>query len=233
MRTLSCWENSACGQWNPMSNEGHRRKSTPLNQALEAELGELEDLDELRSLEVPTGINLCSNDYLGLSTHPALKQAVVEGVSRAERMGSTGSRLLAGHAREWNELEEEFAAFAGTEAALFFTSGYAANIGLLTSILGRGDTVFSDASNHASLIDGMRLSGAEKVVYPHGNLDALELALHDRVSQPGRKLVVTESVFGMDGDFGTLPDMSTFVGREEAEDVVDGAHASGGFGREW
>jgi len=215
-----------------MSDEGHRRKSTSLNQALEAELGELEDRDELRSLEIPTGINLCSNDYLGLSTHPALKQGVLEGVARAERMGSTGSRLLAGHAREWNELEEEFAAFAGTEAALFFTSGYAANIGLLTSILGRGDTIFSDASNHASLIDGMRLSGAEKIVYSHGRLDAFELALHDRVDQPGRKIVVTESVFGMEGDFAPLAEINVLAKRYGAEMVVDEAHATGVFGPE-
>ncbi len=215
-----------------MSNEGHRRKSDLLNQALEAELGELEDRDELRSLEIPTGINLCSNDYLGLSTHPALKQGVLEGVARAERMGSTGSRLLAGHAREWNELEEEFAAFAGTEAALFFTSGYAANIGLLTSILGRGDTIFSDASNHASLIDGMRLSGAEKIVYSHGRLDAFELALHDRVDQPGRKIVVTESVFGMEGDFAPLAEINVLAKRYGAEMVVDEAHATGVFGPE-
>jgi 8-amino-7-oxononanoate synthase len=215
-----------------MSNESHRRKSTLLNQALEAELSELQDRDELRSLEILTGINLCSNDYLGLSTHPALKQAVVEGVSCAERMGSTGSRLLAGHAREWNELEEVFAAFAGTEAALFFTSGYAANIGLLTSILGRGDTVFSDASNHASLIDGMRLSGAEKIVYAHGRLDALELALHDRVSQPGRKIVVTESVFGMEGDLAPLAEINVLAKRYGAEMVVDEAHATGVFGPE-
>ncbi|HXQ97794.1 MAG TPA: 8-amino-7-oxononanoate synthase [Candidatus Limnocylindrales bacterium] len=215
-----------------MSNEGHRRKSDLLNQALEAELGELEDRDELRSLEIPTGINLCSNDYLGLSTHPALKQGVLEGVARAERMGSTGSRLLAGHAREWNELEEEFAAFAGTEAALFFTSGYAANIGLLTSILGRGDTIFSDASNHASLIDGMRLSGAEKIVYSHGRLDAFELALHDRVDQPGRKIVVTESVFGMEGDFAPLAEINVLAKRYGAEMVVDEAQATGVFGPE-
>jgi 8-amino-7-oxononanoate synthase len=213
-----------------MSNEDHRRKSTLLNQALEAELGELEDRDELRSLEIPTGINLCSNDYLGLSTHPALKQALVEGASRADRMGSTGSRLLAGHARGWNELEEEFAAFARTEAALFFTSGYAANIGLLTSVLGRGDTVFSDASNHASLIDGIRLSGAEKIVYPHGRLDALELALHDRVSRLGRKIVVTESAFGMEGDFAPLVEVNDLAKRYGAETVVDEAHATGVFG---
>ena len=215
-----------------MSVEGDHRGLSRLNRELEREIRALEARDELRSLEIPAGINLCSNDYLGLSTHPALRQAVIEGVARAERVGSTGSRLLAGHAREWDELEEEFAGFAGTEAALFFTSGYAANIGLLSSVVGRGDMVFSDASNHASLIDGMRLSGAEKVVYPHGNLNALELALRDRVSQPGRKLVVTESVFGMDGDFAPLAEINILAKRYGAEVVVDEAHATGVFGPE-
>ena len=92
-------------------------------------------------------------------------------------MGSTGSRLLSGNSREWEEIEAEFAAFAGTEAALYFGSGYAANIGLLGSLLRPGDMVFSDALNHASLIDGMRLSGATKIIYPHGDLEFLEGAL--------------------------------------------------------
>ncbi len=213
-----------------MLDEGDRKKPTGLTKALEGELHELEARDELRSLEIPTGINLCSNDYLGLSMHTELRNAVLDGVVHAERMGSTGSRLLAGHAREWVELEEEFADFAGTDSALFFTSGYAANIGLLSSVLGRGDTFFSDASNHASLIDGMRLSGAEKVVYPHGRIDLLEIALHDRASQPGRKLVVTESVFGMDGDLALLAEMNVLAKRYGAEMVVDEAHATGVFG---
>src|ERR1700689_4473122 len=95
-----------------------------LDRILESELSDLAARDQLRSLEVPTGINLSSNDYLGLSTHPSLRQAVLDAVARAERMGATGSRLLSGHSREWEELEAEFAEFAGTEAALCFSSGY-------------------------------------------------------------------------------------------------------------
>jgi 8-amino-7-oxononanoate synthase len=201
-----------------------------LTNSLESELREIADRGQLRTLRIPTGINFCSNDYLGLATNPALREAVMDGVARAQRVGSTGSRLLAGNAREWGELEREFADFAGTEAALYFTSGYAANVGLLSAVLGRGDVVFSDASNHASLIDGARLSGAEKVVFPHGDLQALELDLHDRVSQPGRKLVVTESVFSMDGDLAPLREMAGLAKRYGAEMIVDEAHATGVFG---
>ncbi len=172
--------------------------------------GELESLREqaqFRSLEIrdgASGLNLCSNDYLGLSSDPRLKQAVLEAVERAERMGSTGSRLLSGNAREWEEIEAEFAAFAGTEAALYFGSGYAANIGVLGSLLRLGDTVFSDALNHASLIDGIRLSGAAKIIYPHGDLEFLEAALREAADGSGARVIVTESVFSMEGDVAPL-----------------------------
>jgi 8-amino-7-oxononanoate synthase len=204
----------------------------PLTRSLEKELREIEARGQLRSLEIPAGINFCSNDYLGLAVNPALRNAVMDAVVRSERVGSTGSRLLAGNAREWEELESEFADFAGTGAALYFTSGYAANVGLLSAVAGRGDIIFSDASNHASLIDGARISGAEKVVFPHCDLAALELALHDRVSQPGRKLVVTESVFSMDGDLAPLREMTVLAKRYGAEMIVDEAHATGVFGAE-
>jgi 8-amino-7-oxononanoate synthase len=203
-----------------------------LVRALGKDLREIAARGQLRTLEIPAGINLCSNDYLALAANPALNEAVIGAVARAERVGSTGSRLLAGNAREWEELEREFADFAGTDAALYFTSGYAANVGLLSAVMGRGDIVFSDAANHASLIDGARISGAKKVVFPHGDLEALELALHDRVSQPGRKLVVAESVFSMDGDLAPLREMATLAKRYGAEMVVDEAHATGVFGPE-
>jgi 8-amino-7-oxononanoate synthase len=206
--------------------------ASSLKRSLEKELREIESRGQLRTLEIPAGTNFCSNDYLGLAANPALRIAVMNAVARAERVGSTGSRLLAGNAREWEELESEFADFAGTDAALYFTSGYAANVGLLSAVLGRGDIIFSDASNHASLIDGARISGAEKVVFPHCDLVALELALHDRVNQAGRKLVVTESVFSMDGDLAPLREMTMLAKRYGAEMIVDEAHATGVFGTE-
>ena len=126
-------------------------------------LEERRQQNALRQLKLPEGkVDFCSNDYLGLAEDSRLKLAVLEAVEKSVRVGGTGSRLLSGHDPVWNELEEEFAAFAGTEAALYFSSGYAANVGLLVALLGKDDVVFSDTLNHASLIDGIRLSGARK-----------------------------------------------------------------------
>jgi 8-amino-7-oxononanoate synthase len=158
----------------------HENGQRALARRLGRELETLRERAELRMLERPGGINLCSNDYLGLASDPRLKRAALDAMERAAAVGSTGSRLLSGNAREWEELEAEFAEFAGSEAALYFGSGYAANLGLLSSILGPGDVVFSDALNHASLIDGMRLSRATKVIYPHSDMEFLgrELRCH-------------------------------------------------------
>src|SRR5258708_9550510 len=130
-------------------------------------LAELGKANQLRSLVRLEGVNFCSNDYLGLAEDARLKQAVVDAVQKAARIGGTGSRLLSGHDRAWNELEEEFAAFTGTESAIYFSSGYAANLGLLTAGLRKDSLGFSDALNHASLIDGIRMSGARRVIFPH------------------------------------------------------------------
>jgi 8-amino-7-oxononanoate synthase len=194
---------------------------------LQAGLRDLEARSQRRSLSEVCGINLCSNDYLGLAEHPELRAAIVEGVVEATRVGGTGSRLLSGHTRVWSELEEEFAKFAGTEAALYFGSGYAANVGLLSSVLQKDDVVFSDAHNHASLIDGIRLSGARKIIYPHLDLDALETALRARVRESGRKIIVTETVFSMDGDVVPVTELLELCERYGAALVVDEAHATG------
>ena len=206
-----------------------------IERRIASELESLREQTQFRSLEVldgASGLNLCSNDYLGLSTDPRLKEAVIEAVARVERVGSTGSRLLSGNSRKWEEIEAEFAAFAGTEAALYFGSGYAANIGLLSSLLRPGDTVFSDALNHASLIDGMRLSGAAKVIYPHGDLDFLEGALRDCARDGGARVIVTESLFSMEGDVAPLADLVALARRYDAAVVVDEAHATGVCGPE-
>src|SRR5579883_3282438 len=199
-----------------MPSEFHRQ----LREELERELGSLAAQEQLRSLEVLRGVNLCSNDYLGLAGHAALKDAVAEAAESCERIGGTGSRLLSGHDPAWSEAEEEFARFAGTESALYFGSGYAANLGVLTSLLGKEDAVFSDELNHASLIDGMRLSGARKHIYPHLDLEVLERQLRDA---PGaaRKLIVTETIFSMNGDAAPLDD------RYGAGLILDEAHATG------
>jgi 8-amino-7-oxononanoate synthase len=198
---------------------------------LQAGLRELESQSQRRALVEITGVNLCSNDYLGLADNPALKQVVIEAVINATRIGGTGSRLLSGHAAVWNELEEEFAAFAGSEAALYFGSGYAANIGLLTSLANKNDVIFSDALNHASIIDGIRLSGARKIIYPHRDLNVLESALKENQSKPGRKLIVTETVFSMDGDVALVNEIVALAGKYGAGVILDEAHATAVHGQ--
>jgi 8-amino-7-oxononanoate synthase len=143
-------------------------------------------------------------------------------------VGSGGSRLLTGQRDAFTELEERLAAFCGVEATLLFGSGYAANLGLLTAIVGWDDLVLSDARNHASLIDGIRLTGARKVVYPHGDLGAIEATL--REPRAGRAFIVTESVFSMDGDLAALAELVEIAERQGALVIVDEAHATGLFG---
>ncbi len=191
------------------------------------ELDVLARQSQFRALEIPKGINLCSNDYLGLASDPRLHQALLESINRVHQVGSTGSRLLSGNSSEWETIEREFAEFAGTDAALCFGSGYAANIGLLSSLLKPGDIVFSDALNHASLIDGIRLSGAEKVIYPHRDLRFLETALRARSGRPGASVIVTESVFSMEGDVAPIRDLLALAKANNAALVVDEAHATG------
>jgi 8-amino-7-oxononanoate synthase len=197
---------------------------------LENGLRGLEAQSRRRSLAEIRGVNFCSNDYLGLAEHPALKKAVADAVQAATRMGGTGSRLLSGHATAWNEIEEQFARFAATEAALYFSSGYAANLGLLVSLLKKEDLVFSDALNHASLIDGMRLSGARKFIYPHLDLNVLEDGLRHHAQDRCRKLIVTETVFSMDGDVGPVTELLALADRFGAGVIVDEAHATGVHG---
>ena len=205
-----------------------KRSPTISARALSSELENLRDESQLRALEILRGVNLCSNDYLGLADDPRLKQAVVDAVSASERVGSTGSRLLSGQfTANGKNVESEFAEFAGTESALYFGSGYAANVGLLSSVLRPGDIVFSDALNHASLIDGIRLSGARKVIYPHCDLQFLERACAKIRSAAGARVIVTESVFSMEGDVAPLADLLRLANAYGAELIVDEAHATG------
>jgi 8-amino-7-oxononanoate synthase len=192
----------------------------------------LERQHRKRSLAEIRGTNFCSNDYLGLAVHPRLREALLRAVQKAERIGGTGSRLLSGQTEDWSQLEAEFAQFAGTEAALFFSSGYAANMGLLAAVVGPDDVVYSDVLNHASLIDGMRLSGARKVIYPHLDLGALEEGLRQEAGAPWRRLIITESVFSMNGDVAPLREMAALAEKYGAAMVVDEAHATGVQGPE-
>jgi 8-amino-7-oxononanoate synthase len=205
-------------------------RNSALGRRILRELDSLRERAQFRALERldrTVGVNLCSNDYLGLSGNARLKQVVLEAVASAEAVGSTGSRLLSGNFREWEDIESEFADFAGTETALYFGSGYAANVGLLSCLLRPGDIVFSDALNHASLIDGIRLSGAEKIVYPHADLEFLERALHDHADSSSARVIVTESVFSMEGDIAPIAALLEIGRKYGAELVLDEAHATG------
>jgi 8-amino-7-oxononanoate synthase len=197
---------------------------------LRKDLRALEERNLCRTLAEIRGINFCSNDYLGLAENSALRQSLLESIGHASRVGGTGSRLLSGQTGDWQELEERFAEFAGTEAALFFCTGYAANLGLLASLVGKDDVIYSDELNHASLIDGMRLSGARKVIYPHLDLQALELALREDSGAPWRRVIVTESVFSMDGDLAPLGPIAELAEKYGAALIVDEAHATGVHG---
>jgi 8-amino-7-oxononanoate synthase len=197
---------------------------------LDSELRDLRQRSELRTLSLPEGIDFNSNDYLGLSQDQRLRRAVAEALAAGARMGSGGSRLLSGNARPWEELEEAFSKFVGAEAALFFTSGYAANIGLLSSVIRKGDVVFSDSANHASIIDGIRYSGAGKVIFPHRNWEFLERELRKFASSPQEKFVVVESLFSMEGDRSPVGNLVDMADRHGAALIVDEAHAVGVLG---
>jgi 8-amino-7-oxononanoate synthase len=199
---------------------------SPTLRRLVRDLDSLASQSQLRRLRTLEGTDFTSNDYLGLATDHRLKDAVIEALQRGAPTGSTGSRLLSGNAAAWEELETEFAQYIGSEAALFFNSGYAANIGLLTSLLRSGDVVYSDSANHASIIDGVRLSKASKIIFPHRDLDFLEDHLR-RSPAGGERFIVVESVFSMEGDCPPLQDLASLASRYGAELIVDEAHATG------
>ena len=201
-----------------------------IEQRILAELEDLESRAQLRHLETVRGIDLGSNDYLGLSTDPRMKQAIREALDSAARVASTGSRLLSGHDEAWTTVENDFARWVGAEAALYFTSGYAANIGLLSAILSPEDVIFSDSANHASLIDGVRLAKCKRVIFPHLDLNALEAELRWSHSGSGARFIVVESIFSMDGERAPLQDLAALAARSEAELIVDEAHATGVYG---
>jgi len=207
---------------------------------LRADLAEL-DAHALRrvrrSLDTPCGpharvggrdmLAFCSNDYLGLAGEPALAQALAEGAQRWGA-GSGASHLVSGHYGVHDALEARLASFVGCDRALYFSTGYMANTGTLPALVGRGDAIFADRLNHASLVDGALLSRAELHRYPHADLTALERAL--AASGARRKLIVTDAVFSMDGDVAPLAQLLALAERFDAWLVVDDAHGFGVLG---
>lgn len=173
---------------------------------------------------------LCSNNYLGLADHPIVRAAAAEAAERWGA-GAGASRLVSGTMSVHRELERELADFKGTESCLLFGSGYLANIGAIGALASRGDVVFSDALNHASIVDGCRLSRAEVVVYRHRDVEHLSWCLKRHGGdRHRRRLIVTDSVFSMDGDIAPLAEIVALAARHNAQVLVDEAHASGALG---
>ncbi|MBI5681899.1 MAG: 8-amino-7-oxononanoate synthase [Deltaproteobacteria bacterium] len=212
---------------------------------LETELKILKDKDIYRSLsiiETSQGpriiingrecILFCSNNYLGLADHPDVKEAAIKAIERYG-VGSGASRLISGSMNLHMELEERLARFKGTESALLFNSGYHANLGIITALAGKGDFIFSDKLNHASIVDGCILSGAVFKRYPHKNLNVLEglLKKHSAFNIQHSTLIVTDAVFSMDGDIAPLKEILELSEKYGVMLMVDDAHATGVFGR--
>lgn len=197
-----------------IDDEARRRAAAGLVRALRPRSAEAELLD------------LASNDYLGLTRHPEVTAAAA-GAAHRWGAGATGSRLVTGTTALHTELERELADFCGFEAALVLSSGYAANLAALTALSGRGSLIVSDAGNHASIVDGCRLSRAETAVVPHADPDAVAKALQ---AHDGRALVVTDSVFSVDGDAAPLAALAEVCHAADAGLVVDDAHGLGVLG---
>jgi 8-amino-7-oxononanoate synthase len=208
---------------------------------IDAELATLGQSDLLRSLRTHAGaqgatlsrggrefVNFASNDYLGLAADVRLAGAAKKALDE-EGVGSGASPLIVGHSAGLARLEERLARFEATEAALVFPSGFAANLGTIAALVGSRDAIFSDELNHASVVDGCRLSRASVQVYPHGDWRALESQLRG-ATQFRRRLIVTDSLFSMDGDFAPLAELADLADRHGAMLMVDEAHASGAFG---
>jgi glycine C-acetyltransferase len=175
-------------------------------------------------------INLSSNNYLGLTTHPKLKQKALEAIEKYG-VGSGAVRTIAGTMTLHMALEEKIAQFKQVEASVVFQSGFTANAGTVQAILAREDVIISDELNHASLIDGCRLSRAEIKVFPHKDVEACEKILQGLQNRPGRRLLITDGVFSMDGDIAPLPALVELAEKYGCIMMIDDAHASGVLGR--
>jgi len=181
------------------------------------------------SIDHRSVVNLSSNNYLGLTTHPKLRERALQAI-RDLGVGSGSVRTIAGTMAIHMELEEKLATFKHTEAAVVFQSGFTANAGTVSSILTKEDVIISDELNHASIIDGARLSRATIKVFPHKDVHAARKILQE-LPKPQRKLLITDGVFSMDGDIGALPDLCDLAAEFGCIMMVDDAHASGVFGR--
>ncbi|WP_145106304.1 aminotransferase class I/II-fold pyridoxal phosphate-dependent enzyme [Botrimarina mediterranea] len=179
---------------------------------------------------LPAGaIDFGSNDYLGIAGDPRLALAAAE-ASKKGPWGAGASPVVSGRSSLHDELERRLAAFERAEAAIVFPSGFAANAGVVPALVDEGDVVYADAKNHASLIDGCRLTRAERRVYPHNDVAVLEMMLKRDSGQSRRRLIVTDGLFSMDGDFAPLAELGELAERHDAMLLVDEAHATGVWG---
>jgi 8-amino-7-oxononanoate synthase len=205
-------------------------------------LAELEHLGlsrRLRMISGPQGptvlldgkpvLLLCSNNYLGLADHPRVREAAAEAAMRWG-VGAGASRLVSGSMTIHRRLEERLAAFEGTESCLLFGSGYLANLGVIGALAGPGDVIFSDELNHASIVDGCRLSRAEVVIYRHRDIEHLDWSMRRHGERRSRRAIVTDSVFSMDGDIAPLAHIVELASIYDAQVIVDEAHATGNVG---
>ncbi|WP_298198174.1 8-amino-7-oxononanoate synthase [Desulfosporosinus sp.] len=208
---------------------------------LENELHKLDEQHLFREMKIVHGastewveikgkklLNLSSNNYLGIADHPMLKSAAIQAIQELG-CSATAARLIVGNYELYDLVEKDLAQFKNTEAALIFNSGYAANVGIITALVGRRDIVISDKINHASIIDGARLSGAEILRYKHKDMTDLERCMQ-KAEGYRRKLIVTDSVFSMDGDLAPLPEIVELKEKYRAVLMIDEAHGSGVFG---
>ncbi len=194
-----------------------------------ARLETLQQKQLYRRLKAPEGLDVSSNDYLGLARDERLRSAMIRSLQAGLDTGATGSRLLTGERWELETVECRFAQWQGQEAGLYFTSGYQANLGLLATVIEAGDHVVSDALNHASLIDGIRLSKARVSIVDHLDCEQVEAALR---AQKGPHWIVVESLYSMDGDLAPLEALAEIASRYGAGLIVDEAHATGLYGPE-
>lgn len=217
----------------PPERRGAARRFEELDSRRDA--GLFREMRDARAAEPRTAVDgeemlvLCSNDYLGLASHDALADAAAE-AAREYGTGAGASRLVSGNLEPHRALEDAMAELKGTEAALAFSSGYAANVGTIAALVGDEDVVVSDALNHASIVDGCRSSGADVAVYDHADHEDLEKTLAEVAPVARRTLVVTDSVFSMDGDVAPLDAVCDAAEAHDALVMIDEAHATGVLG---
>lgn len=193
-------------------------------------LAQLEAQNRLRSLKLPDGIDLSSNDSLGFARHPALRKAAIEALEQGLDLGAGGSRLLRGHTQAHADLEDYAATHYGAEKALYFANGFAANYALFTALPSRHDVVVYDAYVHASVRDGIHASTAKSIKVAHNDLNAFEEALKRHRDETETLFIAVESVYSMDGDFAPLPKLQALAQRYDAILIVDEAHGTGVWG---